>query len=124
MRVITTTRIKQAMLQYPQWRVGLDLWIATFSQKGLSVVSYQEVRDKWKQASGWNTDRVAGARLKNEDDSYGSIYDLYIFDIHGTDCRILSKISKGTIYIRAVFSHAEYDKWCNNNIHQGKMKKR
>lgn len=111
------------MLEYPQWRLGLELWIGTFNNKELQLSSYSDIKDAWKQASGWNTDRIAGKRLKNEAGGYGVVFDLFIFDIHRNNCRLLTKISRNTIYIRGVYSHSEYDKWCKQNIHQGKLKK-
>ena len=112
------------MIQYPQWKVGLDLWICSFDKKELQLSSYSDIKDTWKQTSGWNTDRIAGIRLKNEDGSYGTVFDLYVFDIHKNDCRLLAKIHSNTIFIRGVYSHSEYDKWCKQNVHQGKLKKR
>lgn len=123
MRVITVTKVKHAMIEYPQWKIGLDLWVGIFNRKELEVSSYQEIKDTWQQASGWNTDRVSGKRLKNEDDSYGEVYDLYIFDIHSNDCRLLAKINNNILFIRGIYSHAEYDKWCKHNVHQGKLKR-
>lgn len=109
------------MLKYPQWRVGLGLWIDTFDKPSLDLTSYDDIRSAWREASGWNTDRVAGRRLKNEDSSYDIVFDLYIFDIHGNECRLLTKIKNNTIYVRDILSHADYDKWCKNNVHQGKL---
>ena len=112
------------MLQYPQWRGGMALWLGTFGRGELQLDTYEAIRKEWKAASGWNTDRIAGRRLRNEAGSYGTVFDLYIFDLHGTECRLLAKISNSTVFVRGVFSHAEYDKWCKQNVHQGKLKKR
>ncbi|EHH1182868.1 hypothetical protein J7G23_004281 [Vibrio vulnificus] len=124
MRVITITRVKEAMVEYPQWKIGMELWVNTFNKKELQLSSYDDIKGAWKQASGWNTDRIAGKRLKNEDGSYGTIFDLFVFDIHGNNCRLLAKISNNTMFIRGIYSHSEYDKWCKQNVHQGKLKKR
>ncbi len=97
--------------------------MGTFDKKELQLASYASIRKVWKQASGWNTDRIAGKRLKNEDGSYGTIYDLYIFDIHKNGCRLLAKINNNTIFVRGIYSHSEYDKWCKYNLHQGKLKR-
>ena len=35
--------------------------------------------------------------------------------------RILTKIRNKTIYVRDILPHADYDKWCKNNVHQGKI---
>jgi mRNA interferase HigB len=123
MRIITKTRIKNAMFEYPQWKAGLELWCQVFEQKSLKAGSYNLLKKTWKEASGWNTDRIPGRRLKNEQGDYGTVFDLYVFDVHGTDCRILAKLGSGTLFVRGVFSHAEYDKWCKQNIHQGKLKR-
>jgi len=123
LRIITKKRIKDAMLAYPQWQIGLDLWCQVFDQKQLNANSYQEIKKAWLDASGWNTNRIAGKRLKNEHGDYGSVFDLYVFDVHGTDCRILAKLGHDILFIRGVFSHAKYDKWCKKNVHQGKLKR-
>ena len=119
MRVITKKRIKDAMLRHPQWRVGLALWLDTFDQRKLDLQSYSDIRNTWLEASGWNTDRVPGRKLKHEDDSYNLVFDLYIFDVHKNACRLLVKVKDNTIYVRDILSHAEYDKWCKHNVHQG-----
>lgn len=119
MRVITKKRIKDAMLKHPQWRVGLALWLDTFDQRKLDLQTYNDIRTTWLDASGWNTDRVPGRRLKHEDDSYDIVFDLYIFDVHKNECRLLTKIKDNTIYVRDILTHAEYDKWCKHNVRQG-----
>ena len=123
LRIITKKRVKNAMLQYPQWQVGLDLWCHVFSQSSLNAHSYNQIKDIWRRASGWNTDRIAGKRLKNENGGYGTIFDLYIFDVHGSSCRILAKLGHNTLFVRDILSHSEYDKWCKHNVHQGKLKR-
>ncbi|GAA4650666.1 hypothetical protein GCM10023116_29490 [Kistimonas scapharcae] len=114
MRIITETRIKQAIEDNPQWARGLELWRSVFRQKGISFESFEQIRQVWKEASGWNTDRVPARRLKNE----STTGDLYIFDIHGNDCRVVCLLRKvGNIfYVREVMSHADYDEWCKRNI--------
>ncbi len=111
------------MIQHPQWAFGLELWLNTFDKKDLQLNCYADIKTTWRQASGWNTDRISGKRLKNEEDGYGVIFDMYIFDIHKNDCRLIAKISNNTIYIRGVHSHADYDKWCKHSVHQGKLKR-
>lgn len=107
------------MLKYPQWQLGMELWIAAFDKKDLQLNSFSEIKDTWKSMSGWNTDRIPGRKLKNDD--HDVVFDLYVFDIHGTACRLLAKIGGNIIYIIDVLSHAEYTKWCNKNVHQGKL---
>ena len=111
MRIITQTRIKQGMIKHPQWAFGLSLWLETFKSKQIDFESYQQIKTVWKDASGWNVDRVAAKRVT--ENNFGGNFDLYIFDIHGTDCRVITRINALTniIYIREVSSHAEYDKW-------------
>ncbi|EGR4429549.1 type II toxin-antitoxin system HigB family toxin [Vibrio cholerae] len=117
MRVISIIKIKEAMSTYPQWRVGLQLWYDTFNKSSLNFESYQQIKDQWLSQSGWNTDRVPARKIK--DCSFqGDNYDTYIFDIHKTDCRVVSRIDtkRNKIFIRGIFSHAEYEKWCKANI--------
>lgn len=117
MRVISIKKIKEAMSTYPQWRVGLQLWYDTFNKQSLKFESYQQIKDLWLNQSCWNVDRVP-ARKVNESSFKGDNYDTYIFDIHGTDCRVVSRVDsiRNKIFIRGIFSHAEYEKWCKSNI--------
>lgn len=117
MRVISTTRIKNAMTEYPQWSVGLALWNQTFSTSGLKFESYQQVKDLWKGQSGWNVDRVP-SRNVTEVAFQGDNYDLYIFDIHKNDCRILARVDnmRNKIFIRDILSHAKYNQWRKKHI--------
>ncbi|MEC6830428.1 type II toxin-antitoxin system HigB family toxin [Photobacterium toruni] len=117
MRIITTTRIKQAMLMYPQWRVGLTLWQQTFNRTGLKFESFAQIKALWRIQSGWNVDRVP-ARKVGETAFNGNNYDLYIFDVHKNDCRILARIdsTRSKIFIREILSHADYDKWIKSHI--------
>lgn len=117
MRVITKVRIKLAMQQYPQWRVGLQLWLDTFSSGLVRFESYQQVKALWKNNSGWNVDRVPARKIK-ENHFQGENYDLYIFDIHGANCRLLARLdnARDKLFIRDVLSHAEYDKWLKANL--------
>lgn len=121
MRVIKKTTVKDAMLKYPQWQLGMEIWIAAFDKRDLQLNSFSEIKEKWKSMSGWNTDRISGKRLKNE--HYSVVFDLYIFDIHGTSCRLLAKIQGNNIFVRDILSHAEYTEWCKRNVHQGKLKR-
>lgn len=111
------------MIQYPQWAVGLDLWISTFDKKDLKLSAYSEIKSAWAQSSGWNTDRIAGSRLKSDKHKFELIFDMYVFDIHKDDCRVTAKIYNNTIYVQGVYSHAEYDKWWKKAVHIGKQKR-
>lgn len=116
-RVITKARLKQAQQKYPQWSVGLYLWYQTFSTAGLKFESFQQIKDLWKSKSGWNVDRVPARNIK-EVAFEGDDFDLYIFDIHGTNCRILTRINtqQNRIFLRKILPHAAYDKWCKEHI--------
>ncbi len=63
MRIITRTRIKKGIEKYPQWSLGLSLWIEVFKDKSLDFESFQQMREVWKNASGWNTDRVPARKI-------------------------------------------------------------
>ena len=116
MRIITKTRIKESIIKYPQWSLGLNLWIEVFKNKSLNFESYQQIRDVWKNASGWNTDRIPARRIIENNFEGG--FDVYIFDIHGNDCRLITRINaeNNIVFIRLVSSHAEYDKWCKAKV--------
>lgn len=117
MRIITTVRIKQAMNRYPKWHVGLQLWKDTFGSNLVRFESFQQIKDLWKSRSGWNTDRVPARRIR-DNQFQGDNYYLYIFDIHGTQCRILARLDsvRDKLFIRDILSHADYDKWVKANI--------
>ena len=118
MRVIHKTAVKKAMQEYPQWESGIFLWFKVFNSSALQFESFAQIREAWKKASGWDTDRVPGATVREEFGKDGtSKADLYVFDIHGTDCRIVCRfISPDKLYIRLIGSHAEYDKWCKSRV--------
>lgn len=118
MRIITQTRIKTAMTTYPQWKIGLQLWLETFKSKDVCAESYQQIKDVWKKASGWNVDRIP-ARKVDEGRFQGEGFDCYIFDIHSTACRIIItriQMSTNKIFVRDVLTHADYDKWCKARV--------
>ena len=104
------------MIENPQWAEGLKLWLHTLRQKEVSFESYQQIKAVWINASGWNVDRVPRRNIKG--DTFGGDFDLYIFDVHGTHCRIVTRINQNNhnIFIRFVGSHSDYDKWCKANI--------
>lgn len=117
MRVISIKKIKDAMCTYPQWKVGLQLWYDTFKKPSVNFDSYHKIKELWLSQSGWNVDRVPARKVK-ECNFQGENYDTYIFDIHGTDCRIISRIDtqRNKIFIREILSHADYNKWCKSHI--------
>lgn len=116
MRVISPKVIAQAMAQHAQWRVGLKLWLDVFNDGRLSFESSAQIRDVWKGVCNWEVDRIPAAKLKPA--AKKGPLDIYIFDVHKTACRIVAWGSPKahTFYLKAVYSHAEYDKWCKSAI--------
>jgi mRNA interferase HigB len=115
-RIITQTRIYQAIKLYPQWAMGLQLWLEVYKQKSIDFDSYHQIRQVWINASGWNVDRIASKKVI--DNAFKGNFDTYIFDIHKNDCRIVTKIEANSnkVFVRHIFTHANYDKWCKQNI--------
>jgi len=109
--IITQTRIKQAIEEYPQWQFGIQLWLEVFKQKDINFESYQQIKKIWAEASGWNVDRIP-ARQVTDIAFKGN------FDIHKNKCRIITRIQAATnkIFIREVYSHAKYDKWWKTKV--------
>lgn len=116
MRIITPKHITEAMLIYPQWKVGLKLWLDVFNKKNLSFESSIHIKNIWKNNSGWNVDRIPANKLKIE--SKKGPLDIYIFDVHKNQCRIITWGSPKIhcFYVKGVYSHAEYDKWCKKQV--------
>jgi len=116
MRIITAKRITEAMLTHPQWKIGLKLWLDTFNNKSIYFESAMQIRNVWKNTSGWNVDRIPANKLKPE--SQKGPLDIYIFDVHKNQCRIVVWASPKAhcFFIKAVYSHAEYDKWWKKQI--------
>ncbi len=52
MRIITAKRITEAMLTYPQWKIGLKFWLDTFNNKSIHFESSTQIRNVWKNTSG------------------------------------------------------------------------
>ena len=116
MRIITQTKIKQAIKVHSQWHFGLQLWLEIFKQKEINFESYQQIKQVWKNVSGWNVDRIPARKVT--DVAFKGYFDIYIFDIHKNECRIITRIQATTnkIFIRYVYSHAEYDKWWKTKL--------
>ncbi|WP_205299756.1 type II toxin-antitoxin system HigB family toxin [Pantoea sp. Ap-967] len=104
------------MTSHAQWKEALSLWLATFDRASLRFESYQQLKAVWETASGWNVDRVPSSKLRSA--SQKGPLDIYVFDIKGTECRIITWINTraGTIFIKSILSHAEYDRWCRNDV--------
>ncbi|WP_340609060.1 type II toxin-antitoxin system HigB family toxin [Xenorhabdus bharatensis] len=114
MRVISVKTITDAMLKHAQWKVGLKLWLDVFDKSSLHFESYSQILNVWKNASGWNVDRIPHELL--EKGSKKGPLDIYIFDVHKNKCRIIAWLNphSGSLYVKDVCSHAEYDKWSKN----------
>jgi len=116
MRVIAKATVARAMETYGQWKVPLGLWLTTFDRAHLRFESFEQLRNTWVSASGWNLDRIPSARLRGP--SVKGPLDIYVFDIKKNECRIVTWVNtrNGTIYIKDILSHAEYDKWCKTDV--------
>ena len=53
------------------------------------------------------------AELRRTFNSVDRVGDFYVFDIGGNKYRLITAIhfNRQTIFIRSVFTHAQYDKW-------------
>lgn len=116
MRVVTKTAVAQAIEKYSQWKEALNLWLTIFDRPPLRFESFEQIRDVWVAASGWNVDRIAHSKLRNT--SKKGPLDIYIFDIKKNECRIIAWINTrtGTIYLKEILPHAGYDKWCRSDV--------
>ncbi len=116
MRVISPKLITQSMQRHNQWKVGLKLWLDIFNSAGLSFESSIFIRDIWRSASNWDVDRIPAVKLR-ECSRKGPL-DIYVFDVHKNACRIVAWGSPRahTFFVKAVYSHAEYDKWWKQQV--------
>ena len=106
------------MSQYPQWRVGLNLWIETFDRPWLDLQSYDAIKDAWQASSGWDTDSIHGQQLNSEEDNDNTLLDLYIFHIHRGECRLLTRLRNQSFYVIDILPRADYEQWCKHNAQQ------
>ena len=92
--------------------MGLNLWVEIFKNRQLNFESYQQIRQTWKNASGWNVDRVPARKVT--ENNFSGFFDVYIFDAHGTECRIVTRINaiNNTIFIKkaALMRHEDVQK--------------
>ncbi|MBN3237775.1 type II toxin-antitoxin system HigB family toxin [Pectobacterium versatile] len=111
MRVISAKAITDAMKKHAKWKVGLKLWLDVFDKPSLRFESYEQLCHVWRNTSCWNVDRIPFGLLENESRK-GPLY-IYVFDINGNNCRIIAWLNPntGSLYVKDVCSHAEYDKW-------------
>lgn len=116
MRVIAKTAVAQAMETYNQWKDPLTLWLSTFDRLPLRFESFEQIREVWLTASGWNVDRIPSSKLRHP--SQKGPLDMYIFDIKKNECRLTAWINtrNGTIFIKDILPHAGYDKWCRSDV--------
>lgn len=116
MRVIAKSAVAQAIETYSQWKAPLSLWLTTFDRTSLRFESFEQLRETWSSASGWNVDRIPHSKLRLS--SKKGPLDIYVFDIKKNECRLIAWINQrnGTIYIKDILSHAEYDKWCKSDV--------
>ncbi|WP_338522067.1 type II toxin-antitoxin system HigB family toxin [Pseudomonas batumici] len=116
MRVIAKAAVTQAMNTYSQWRAPLSLWLTTFDRPSLRYESFEQFREVWASASGWNVDRIPHSKLKGS--SKKGPLDIYIFDIKKNECRVISWINtkNGSIFIKDILPHASYDKWWQSEV--------
>lgn len=116
MRVVTKAAVVSAMDKYAQWRAPLSLWLTTFDRPPLRYESFEQFRSVWLDVSGWNVDRIPHSKLKGA--SKKGPLDIYVFDIKKNECRLITWINtkNGTIYIKDILPHADYDKWWQNEV--------
>ncbi|WP_206002121.1 type II toxin-antitoxin system HigB family toxin [Pseudomonas viridiflava] len=116
MRVIAKTTVAKAIEAHSQWKAALSLWLTTFDRATLRFESFEQLRDTWVTASGWNVDRVPCSKLRQA--SLKGPLDVYVFDIKKNECWIIAWINtrNGTIYIKDILPHAGYDKWCRSDV--------
>jgi len=116
MRVIAKSAVIGAMLTHSQWQPALSLWLVTFDRPALRFKSFGQLRQVWLATTGWNVDRVPCSRLRPT--SQKGPLDIYVFDIKKNECRIVTwiNVNNGTIFIKAILSHAAYDKWCKADV--------
>ncbi|MNM71135.1 hypothetical protein D3C81_827900 [compost metagenome] len=116
MRVIAKTAVAQAFESHSQWKAPLSLWLSTFDRPTLRFESFEQLREAWAAASGWNVDRIPHSKLRHT--SLKGPLDIYVFDIKKNECRLIAWINprNGTIYIKDILPHAGYDKWCKSDV--------
>lgn len=116
MRVITSKVVATAMTKHANWKVGLKLWLDVFNVSRLRFESFSQIRTLWKNTSGWNVDRIPAHRLRPRGQK-GPL-DIYVFDVHKNACRIIvwGSPRAHTLFLHAVYSHAEYDAWCKQLV--------
>jgi len=90
MRIISKKKLKEFWLKHPQSEIPLDNWYKVVTRN-----SYNNL-----------------VELRSTFPSADLVDNLIIFNISGNKYRLITAIhfNTGTVYIRAVLTHAEYDK--------------
>ncbi len=96
MHIITKKRLKDFWEKHPNAESGLRYWHKIASESQWQHLN--DVRQSFPHAD--------------------TVGQLTVFNICGNNCRLITKIvfPQGKVYIRAVLTHAEYDKgdWKND----------
>jgi mRNA interferase HigB len=89
-RVLSRSAIREAGKRHGEWRASLEAWYKV--AKSADWKSFEDVRQTWS-----NVDKVG---------------QYVIFDIAHNRCRLVTAIKYrwAMVYIRAIHSHAEYDR--------------
>jgi mRNA interferase HigB len=100
MHVIAKKALEDFWRIHPTAKSPLGSWYRVVSRSSFS--SFSDVRETFRSAD------------------YADAYT--IFDIGGNSFRIIAVIhyNRQKVYIRHVFTHPEYDRWCKQNRSKGK----
>lgn len=90
MHVITRARIAAAQVRFPECAAALDYWYRAMKRSRFG--NFAELR-----AAFGSVDKVG---------------PLYVFDVGGNKLRLIAALhfNTGTVFVRQVLSHAEYDR--------------
>lgn len=90
MRIISRKRIREASAEHSEWAASLNAWYKI--TKSAEWDHFPDVRNSWR-----NSDKVG---------------KVVVFDIANNRCRLIAGIAYEykRVFIKAVVSHAEYDK--------------
>ena len=96
MWIVTEKRLRQYWQEHPDAEASLREWIKVVN--GVTWESFKEARETFGSADFHN--------------------EFTIFNVGGNNIRIIAKVeySKHMVFIKHVFSHAEYDNhknWCD-----------
>jgi mRNA interferase HigB len=90
MRIVSRKALREATAQHSEWGASLNAWYKI--TKNADWKNFADVRNSWR-----NSDVVG---------------PLVFFDISNNKCRLIATIKYKwkMVYIRAILSHAEYDR--------------